>query len=612
MRRRISRIAAAALAVLGLPVLGSSTPPPPRAEIELEAPTSLADERLKELRQAAATWATRRGPTRQVIDQVCLVPDLPTFLDAIATWDRDHFYPILIDDTELAIRFLRAFRPARVIRKPSRAAALEPEALWVRSVMAVGQSWAAAGAPSNQWPRGDRPPTSLGPVPPGVVLSEPGSPTLPGAVALAAGRFQPLVRWHLGLDPAKSLPLETAANLAVSLEKSLGELYPKLAGLGDDCDFLTLSGAWPDRYDIPEGQKKGDNALDDIFGRDLKTGQRWAFTGRLTGSAQQSVYEAMCSLFLQPESALLYNAFDETESPWDQYRTTEAADSLKPLMRVERRTSRDETGLAGWHRAFDPLNRHGLLLINSSGGDDNFRAGPGSIGKTVDVPMSLPTAVHMIHSFSAMKPADPATIAGRWRANGAFLYYGSMNEPYLQAFRTPKLVADLLAQGLPFAAAVRKLPAEDPFGTPWRLMLLGDPLYRLIPAAERAERIGPTGRSADWPAYRDEPPPGAGASDADRLRWCLQTALIQASRLESGPARATWQQTLLAIADRNALPPPMRHVYDALLADVVTLSRPEANVAWPDRVTPIAPTLRATALQRALDARTASGVDRAR
>ena len=43
----------------------------------------------------------------------------------------------------------------------------------------------------------------------------------------------------------------------------------------------------------------------------------------------------------------------------------------------------------------------------------------------------------MIHSFSAADPPDPSTIAGRWLANGAFLYFGSMNEPFLDAVPDP-------------------------------------------------------------------------------------------------------------------------------------------------------------------------------
>src|SRR5690606_2798161 len=104
-------------------------------------------------------------------------------------------------------------------------------------------------------------------------------------------------------------------------------------------------------------------------------------------------------------------------------------------------------------------------------------------------------------SFSAENPNDPETLAGRWLAHGAFVYFGSSHEPYLSAFRTPGLVADLLAEGLPFGASAR-MNAEEapPFGNAWRLVYLGDPLYRPLPR-DRPRRIDNWAPVADWPAY---------------------------------------------------------------------------------------------------------------
>ena len=77
------------------------------------------DRGVDEVRKASVDWERRSGPERQVIDQVVLVPDLPTFLEAIAAWDERHYFPILIDDIELTFKFLRAFRPARVVALPA-------------------------------------------------------------------------------------------------------------------------------------------------------------------------------------------------------------------------------------------------------------------------------------------------------------------------------------------------------------------------------------------------------------------------------------------------------------------------------------------------------------
>src|SRR5262249_45422876 len=139
--------------------------------------------------------------------------------------------------------------------------------------------------------------------------------------------------------------------------------------------------------------------------------------------------------------------------------------------------------------------------------------------------------VLMIHSFSAVDPSDPSTVAGRWLANGAFVFYGSVNEPFLDAFRTPRLVGDLLGERLPVVASVRKTPAET-WGKPWRLIFLGDPLYRLT------ARLGPESRldgwepTARWPAYEEGPRPEAG-TDAELLLWSLKTALARLRSVET-------------------------------------------------------------------------------
>ncbi len=562
------------------------------------SPQTLFDERLATLRVASVTWMNRPGPKRKVVDQVCLVPDLPSFFAALATWDDGHYFPILLDDPESNLRFLRAFRPRRVVRLPRAAGAIPDDQLWKHALEAVGKSWTVEG---QEPPPGDEVPEILGPTPPGVVVSTPASQTLAGAVALAAGRFQPLVRWDFRKKDDAALDLEAAARMMQDLEFQVAAVVTEYRQLGDDCDFLTLAGDWPDRYAIPEGQKKGVAALDDLLSRRPDGGRRWAYVGRLIGDPAGSVYQAMCSLFLQPESALLFNAYDEQGMPWSEYQMRDATRRLSQELRTFHRVGPDEANLAGWHRVFDPINRHGLVLINSSGGENNFNL-PGGAGQTADVPMSVPAAVLMIHSFSATRPADVGTVAGRWRANGAFLYFGSMNEPYLNAFRTPTLVANLLADNLPVSAAVRKIISEDPFGTPWRLIFLGDPLYRLDPDAAKAPRVQPRPPTDRWPALAGSAPPAAGASDADRLRWGLTTALVQAARLEGGPARAEWQNVILAIR-REALPASARPIYDALLADVITFARP--GVSWRTRADAIPEAERSGVLVRSLEARKA-------
>ncbi len=488
-RRRGWRRLRLLIALLAVVPSGSWTAPIQEARSASPA-LSLYDKRLSDLRIASVSWLMRQGPKRQVVDVVCLVPDEPTFLEAIGLWDSAHAFPILIEDTEHTLRFLRAFQPSKVVRytRQEKPGENTPDETWDNAVSAVGRSWRNADPDQKEAaiPRGDAVPTGLGPTPPGVVVSKPTSASLAGAVALAAGRFQPLLRWEPGRSRAEKPLLEDAIKMCLDLESRVSALAPKHGSLGDDCDFLTLAGDWPRRYHIPEGPKAGEASFDDLLGRVPGPFSRWAYVGRLQDDARLSVYQAMCSLFLQPDSALLFNGYDEKEQPWSDYQMTRAARRLGEVLPVSERSGPEQAGLSGWRHSFDPINRHGLVLINSSGGGEMFNTRNGQ-GHTKDVPMSVPAALLVIHSYSAIDPDDASTIAARWLLNGAFLYFGSLNEPYLQAFRTPTLEADLLVEGLPMGAVVRKLIDEDPqFGSPWRLHLLGDPLYRIDPKAAKA------------------------------------------------------------------------------------------------------------------------------
>ena len=219
-----------------------------------------------------------------------------------------------------------------------------------------------------------------------------------------------------------------------------------------------------------------------------------------------SVARAMGALFLHPRSALLWNTYNE-EMPRSAY-THEAC--RRHLSRVLagpiEQAEGSQADLRHWHATVDPLNRFGLLLINTSGGSDFFSitGGPGRPG---DVPRGVASVVAMIHSFSAADLTDPGTIAGRWLANGAYVYFGSVSEPYLPAFRPPGLVTELVAADVPLVAALRQSEGE-PFGFPWRLIYLGDPLYRVGPEshdqaslpieAKKAGSKSPEQRAADW------------------------------------------------------------------------------------------------------------------
>ena len=532
----------------GAPAAGRSEKPVGKDELPAVA-ERMDDVRLSSLRGAARSWRKTVAPRRLVVDQVCLVSDLPAFLEAIAGWDERHYYPILIDEPAWTLPFLRSFRPARVVRYAGKARAAEStseamsagapvrsEAAWSKAIEAVrracstppGADGASDGTPARTVPALQTP---------GLVVADPDGGMIGAAVALAAGHFQPLVRlgaFHLppGARGAQDstrrlgdvLTLSEAWGLARGIEARVSAVVAKYEQLGDDCDFLTLAGDWPYRYEVEaaDGPARGVYALDDLIGRTLVGGpslgglersrRRWAYTGRIIGDPAASVARAMGALFLEPRSAALWNTYNDG-TPWSSYSMNSTHVNLsRVLLGPVEQAEGSRADLKRWHTTFEPSNRFGLFLINTSGGPDcvSITGGPGRPG---DVPRGVASAVAMIHSHSAADVTDPDTIAGRWLANGAYVFFGSVNEPFLPAFRPPGLVTELIAADVPLVAALRQ-SEQEPFGFPWRLIYLGDPLYRVVPGsheksaqasnANRVDSKSPNRRAPGWSWWGSE------------------------------------------------------------------------------------------------------------
>ncbi|APW62223.1 hypothetical protein [Paludisphaera borealis] len=638
-------------------VVGAKAPDPPLDPNIVRsgaAVQDLDDPRLAYLREASIRWRRFQGPERMVVDQVCLVPDVPTFLATVAGWDERHFFPILIDDPQWTLPFLRAFRPARIVRcQPTSPTANRSPGnaaydRWQDALTAVSRGWVHEAPGDAKLPPAGAFPRQAGLTPPGAVLSHPESPMLAAAVALAAGRFQPLLRVEPmtvegGLRNAQNGPKtlgftdapteDQAVEFARKVQSRIVPLAASHERLGDDLDFLTLAGDWPYRYRVDSGPDsvRGERAVDDLIGRVLAPGPydsdkallRWAYTGRILGDPPASVYRAMCSLFLQPETALFWDTYGGGR-PWEEYEMTSAATTFG-VIRPERGAvvarSGDGSDLASWHHVFQPVDRFGLLMINSSGEPKRFaiRRGP---GRPSDVPFGGPAVVSMIHSFSAALPDDPSTIAGRFLDHGAYIYFGSMYEPYLPAFRTPRLLAQLIVAQVPLGAALREGPYER-FGLPWRLVYLGDPLFRVHPSPSlyRPVRMSPehwseigAGQSAPPVAIigREEDRedrPATDAGPAETLDWCLDAALLSfrgpshdesptASPPSFAPAVVDLREFLVAI-DRDRLDPGRRSILDELMIDQSTT----AGASWPllQWLLRIAPQDRSSRVWRAIE-----------
>jgi len=413
-----------------------------------------------------------------IVNRIVLVPDEATFLAAIQKWNLKGHWPILLEDNKYTPMFIKRFQAAEIVRLPSIKQQL-PKGQKLQQLM-LNASAAAWNATNTQTLKAKW--TELGWEPPGVVITSENDPARIAAVALAADRGQPLVflEGNFGkpndtLNQQQWQTLQTAVTTAV---ESTGYFYSQL---GDVIDTITIVRQLAVKYQSPEKPEE-QLAVTDGLGRH-PNGERWAAAGWIYGSSVRSIYQVMCSIFLDSQTAMLYDSYPK-EGSWEKYEMNSAASGLKTLGFDVKLVEKPESSLQKWRTLASKEWEFDLILMNSKGYQKSFQVGNGD-ALVEDLPkLKFPAAVHMIHSWSAAAPDDKNTVAGRWLENGAYAYVGSVNEPFLSAFIPPKLMVDRLLRSAPFLIAARQL--ESP---PWKIATLGDPLMSI---GKPKPRIPPT------------------------------------------------------------------------------------------------------------------------
>lgn len=472
------------IAACGLAQQPATTPPQtPTAASQPTPPQLLLGQKAESLRRATKALST-----------LVIVRDDASYIAAIEAWSPNRIFPVLIDDGSIAAQerigmFARAFRPARIVewRAPSAPADAGP-ASFARVdpptlERALARAWDVTptedAAPQrtllDAWKAGGWSPI-------GVVVTGRGDPAWPAALALAAGRAQPIIFIEARRQPSGWLKHNDARELARSVQTAVDALGLPRKGVGEagGIDSVALCLNAPVKFSTPGDSGRELLALSDLVGREATDdAARWAWAGQIIGDAPQAAYQAMCSLFLQPARAWLFDGYQD-KPPFSTFDATAAARIFEELRFPHDLHDSPANSAREWRRrALRPLNAE-LVFVNTSGNADFFDLLPGRCGAG-DVPLlSTPAAVHFVHSFSAERPTDRGTIAAQWLANGAFAYVGSVHEPFLNAFvPTPQFVARI-ASGAPWAAAAR----HDGFKL-WKVAVLGDPLYTLGPAMQR-------------------------------------------------------------------------------------------------------------------------------
>lgn len=412
---------------------------------------------------------------------VVIVTGRDDFVRAVARWSLAERFPILIDDgsdsaREDIGRFVRAFEPENVLRWTSGAPEGDrlpeaPDEFRLAIETAARLSWGARTTEelATVWEQ-----TQFSPF--GVVVASPADPAWTAALALSAGRGQPII-W-LDTKPgsvSQFISEEQAAALDTTLSGRLNDLGLAWRSIGDQIDSLTLCL----NHGVNINTAGGRLALTDYLARGPDR-SRVAWAGVVHGDEARAAYRAMCSLFLQPRRAWFFDGYKQDFAP--PYSLPTAAKTLNDAGFEVSTNTPPHGGVSHWRARTAFGVPFDFIHINSSGNADFFDLTPGRAFAS-DVPfLSRPAMVCMIHSFSVQQAANPDTIGGRWLENGAYCYYGSMDEPFLNAFVPAAHVVNRLVIGAPFAAAVR---IEDQ--RVWKLNVFGDPLATLGRPAPRHE-----------------------------------------------------------------------------------------------------------------------------
>lgn len=445
-----------------------------------------------------------------VIPTLVLVSNTADYLNAIAGWSLKGRFPILIDDGSVESReniagFARGFKPTSVVRwstpapKPADATqptttppALTPDHIKSLAHTAIARAWDFNATDDQLAPLLEHWTQKLGLIPAGIVVADPNDPAWPSAVALAAGHGQPICWMDLPMGyrvgPDGLFQVTELDPIDTNIQKFAESTNLPWRDFGDAIDAVALCLNIASRGQIPGAKPYDMFTVSYRIGRTgsppAYTDSRWASTSQIFGNESTSAYRAMCSLFLQPRRAWLFDGYENKE-PFSNWDCTKASQYFEEAKFDVFLTDEPKNSGNVWRTMASRPIPAGVVMVNSSGERDDFNLQPGKL-RSADTPFTdEPAMVYFVHSWSATLPASRSTVAGRWLDHGAYAYFGSAQEPYLQSFvNTPNVTGRILSS-IPWAVATRYDEAINQVPV-WKLSCFGDPLLTLGPPAAKA------------------------------------------------------------------------------------------------------------------------------
>ena len=428
------------------------------------------------------------------LDRVVLVKDEASFLDEISRWRLEARWPVLIEDDILAPQFIRAFKPAQVLRRVEKAPNVDDPAVLKAAIEnAVSSAWDTA-IPKNSPLEAI---TAQTYTPPGIAIMDTSDPAWVAGVALAAGRGLVPVFIPGNFGGANDvLAADQFDKLSKAVDQGFVSTSLSYGQLGDALEGAVLCKTTAQKtiIDVPAAQRPSaqglpvTNPTDPVAVTDAlcrnTDGSRYAFCGAIFGSSTYCAYAAMSSLFLSRNSIGAFNSYQSAD--FAKYGFTELAQKLPEAGYTTKMWMDTTAHMLDWRQMLSRGLDCDVLFLNSSGNSDFFELGtPGKTpiqerGAPGDIPiLSKPLVLHMIHSWSLTAPMSHVSIGGRWLESGAYAYVGSVQEPYLAAFSPPAEIMSRCANFVPYLIASRVW--EGLFALPWRVATLGDP-FMLIQA----------------------------------------------------------------------------------------------------------------------------------
>lgn len=396
--------------------------------------------------------------------KIVIVPDRATFVYVLSTWSDTVQFPIFIGETKYARQFAAAYNNGNTVFEyiekksiPDLSESVMYKAL-LASLTDKKLDEVTTENPRESYMQHLK---EQNIVPPGIVITNLTSPEFCGGLALTAHHNQIVELYEPPITPIfgnyTSATKDMIRTDMLSFVRQTGFPYE---GIGEGIDAITLALDMPFKYE-------GGYALDDAINRlDDESQSPYAFTGRLMEVEDgAALYQAMCSIFLTSSRGLF---FDQWPLNWQRALLQGYWDLAHHLPCVLLNNS-----FAEWRHLTDSGNEFDVVFINSSGYPDKWNE-----GRVEDIPATVPAVVYFAHSGSAANPRDTDTIAGRWLANGAFIYYGAISEPYSVSFNLSQVVLNEWVKGTPFGQAAQQKETLMPeYRKPWKLFYIGDPLY---------------------------------------------------------------------------------------------------------------------------------------